>query len=53
MKYVFYIFSVILFIQGILLAFGISVYGARQKIEPNIENICFCFTFSIICFVLY
>lgn len=51
MKYVFYIFSVILFIQGILLAFGISVYGARQKLEPNIENICFCFTFSIICFV--
>ncbi|WP_462102427.1 hypothetical protein [Campylobacter concisus] len=50
MKYVLYIFSIILFIQGVLLAFEISVYGARQKLEPNMENICFCFIFSIICF---
>ena len=41
----------ILFIQGVLLICGISVYSARQKLEPNIENICFCFIFSIICFV--
>ncbi|WP_103597944.1 hypothetical protein [Campylobacter concisus] len=51
MKYVLYIFSIILFIHGVLLAFGISVYGARQKLEPNMENICFCFIFSIICFI--
>ena len=50
MKYVLYIFSIILFIQGVLLAFEISVYGARQQLEPNMENICFCFIFSIICF---
>ena len=41
----------ILFIQGVLLICGISVYGARQKLEPNIENICFCFIFSIMCFI--
>lgn len=40
----------ILFIQGVLLICGISVYSARQKLEPNMENICFCFIFSIICF---
>jgi hypothetical protein len=51
MKYIFYIFSMILFIQGVLLICGISFYGARQKLEPNIENISFCFIFSIICFV--
>ena len=51
MKYILYIFSTILFIQGVLLSFGISVYGARQKLEPNVENICFCFIFSVICFI--
>ena len=51
MKYIFYIFSMILFIQGVLLICGISVYSVRQKLEPNIENICFCFIFSIICFI--
>jgi len=45
MKYVLYIFSIILFIQGVLLTFGISVYGARQKLEPNMEKYVFALYF--------
>lgn len=49
MKFISYFFSVILFIQGIVLSMGDSIYGGRMTIEPSIKNILLSFVLSFLC----